>query len=126
MPDALQARLTLGRDKRLLKRGEFARIKTEGRRLVRGCLVVNWMVCPDSAVSRLGAITSKAIGNAIKRSRARRLMREVFRHHQHEFTQPIELVLIARRSINEKDFQQVERTFLKLMSEAGVLAAREE
>jgi ribonuclease P protein component len=126
MPDAPQARLTLGREKRFQKGPEFARVKETGRRLVRGCLVANWIVCPENTFSRLGLITSKKMGNAIRRSRARRLMREAFRHHQHEFTQPIELVLIARRSINEKDFGQVERTFLQLMTEAGVMREQQE
>ncbi len=76
-------------------------------------------------VSRLGVITSKRIGNAVQRSRARRLMRESFRIHQHEFLKPVDMVLVARRSINEKQQPDVERTFLKLAVVAGVIAGSE-
>ena len=112
----------MGRDKRLKEGNEFARAKNEGKRLVRGCLILNWLDREGAAGSRLGVITSKRIGNAIKRSRARRLMREAFRLHQNEFVKPVDIVLIARRSINEKQQADVERTFLKLATEAGVIA----
>jgi RNase P protein component len=52
----------------------------------------------------LGVVTSKKIGGAVQRSRARRLLRESFRQHQHEFAQPVELVLVARNSIAGKKF----------------------
>jgi ribonuclease P protein component len=123
MTAAPVGRLTLGRDKRLRRREEFARLKDEGRRLVRGCLIINWRIVPGAAVSRLGVVTSKKIGNSVTRSRARRLMREAFRRHQHEFTAPVEVVLVARRSISEAGFLKVEEVFLRLLGEAGLLKA---
>ena len=122
MSDARTGRLTLGRDKRLKHGSEFARTKNEGKRIVRGCLILNWLDRPGEPVSRLGVITSKRIGNAVQRSRARRLMREAFRLHQYEFLKPVDVVLVARRSINEKEQSDVDRTFLKLAIEAGIIA----
>lgn len=121
MADAPPGRLTLGRDKRLQRREDFARLKLEGRRLVRGCLIMNWQPNPEAAVSRLGVVTSKKIGNSVTRSRARRLMREAFRLHQHEFSTPVEMVLVARRSIAELGFADLERVFLKLLRQAGII-----
>ena len=126
MADAPSGRLTLGRDKRLRHRQEFARLKTQGRRLVRGCLIMNWQPNPEGAVSRLGVVTSKKIGNSVTRSRARRLMREAFRLHQHEFLTPVDMVLVARHSIAEAGFAEVERVFLKLLSQAGIIAPASE
>ena len=37
--------------------------------------------------------------NAVVRSRAKRLLRESYRQHQHELTQPVDLVLVARQSV---------------------------
>ncbi|MGB0579353.1 MAG: ribonuclease P protein component [Limisphaerales bacterium] len=125
MSDAPSGRLTLGRDKRLRSSNDFARIKNQGERLVRGCLILNWIKREEGGVSRLGVVTSKRIGNAVIRSRARRLMREVFRLHQNEFVEPLEMVLIARRSIAEKKLADVERVFLKLASQAGVIAQQQ-
>jgi ribonuclease P protein component len=121
MADAPTGRLTLGRDKRLRHSQEFTRLKTDGRRLVRGCLIVNWLPNPDGAVSRLGVVTSKKIGNSVIRSRARRLMREAFRLHQHRFVGPVEMVVVARRSIRELHFEEVERVFLKLLAQGGII-----
>jgi ribonuclease P protein component len=69
------------------------RIRQQGHRLALGCLIANWSKLPDGSAPKLGVVTSKKIGNEPARSRARRLLRESFRLHQHEFAQPVELVL---------------------------------
>jgi ribonuclease P protein component len=66
-------------------------------------------------------VTSKKIGNSVIRSRARRLMREAFRLHQHRFVGPVEMVVVARRSIRELHFEEVERVFLKLLAQGGII-----
>ena len=71
--------------------------------------------------AKLGVVTSKKIGGAVERSRARRLLRESFRLHQHELAQPVELVLVARNSIAGKDFAEVEKDFLAALRRAGLL-----
>ena len=66
-------------------------------------------------------VTSKKIGGAVERSRARRLLRETFRQHQHELAQPVELVLVARNSIAGKRIADVEKDFLTALNRAGLL-----
>src|SRR5437879_857494 len=105
-------RLKFSQDQRLKHAWEFERTRREGQRLVKGCLILNWRVSDDQKISRLGVVTSKKIGNAVVRSRARRLLREVFRLHQHDFRQAADLVLIARNSISGKGCSEVERDFL--------------
>ena len=105
-------RLKFSRHQRLQHAWEFERARREGQRLVKGCLILNWRFSDDQNTSRLGVVTSKKIGNAVVRSRARRLLREVFRLHQHDFKRSADLVLIARNSIVEKTCSEVERDFL--------------
>ena len=114
-------RLRLGRASRLAQSRDFARVRQQGERLAQGCLIANWNKLPDGGAPKLGVVTSKKIGGAVARSRARRLLRETFRRHQHEFAQPVELVLVARNSIAGKGLADVEKDFLGAMRRARLL-----
>jgi ribonuclease P protein component len=107
------ARLKQGRD--------FARVRQHGERLVIGCLIANWRRLPAASSSRLGVITARRIGSAVVRNRARRLLRETFRVHQHDLAAPVELVLVARQSITGKGFAAVEKDFLTTLRKARLL-----
>ena len=113
-------RLRLGRASRLAQSRDFARVRLQGERLAQGCLVANWHKLPDGGTAKLGVVTSRKIGGAVERSRARRLLRESFRRHQHELAQPVELVLVARNSIAGKKFADVEKDFLTALNRAGL------
>jgi ribonuclease P protein component len=113
-------RLRLGRASRLAQSRDFARVRQQGERLAQGCLIANWNRLPDGASPKLGVVTSKKIGGAVDRSRARRLLRETFRQHQYEIAQPVELVLVARNSIAGKRFADVEKDFLAALNRAGL------
>ena len=106
---------------RIQASADFRAIREQGKRLAKGCMLANWQSLPSGSPSRLGVITSRRIGKAHVRNRARRLMRESFRLHQHELLQPVELILVARRSIADRQFQSVERHFLSLLKKAGLL-----
>jgi ribonuclease P protein component len=114
-------RLRLSRSLRLAQNRDFARVRQNGQRLVLGCLIANWNRLPEGAQPKLGVVTSKKIGGAVQRNRARRLLRESFRLHQHELAQPVELVLVARNSITNKGFDGVEKDFLAALRRAGLL-----
>ena len=118
---ATPQRLTLNRAQRIKQSRDFARVRQAGRRLVNGCLIANWTTLPPGDATRLGVVTSGKIGNAVVRARARRLLRETFRLHQHEFAQPLELVLVARPSIVGRQFAEVEKDFLTTVRKAGLL-----
>jgi ribonuclease P protein component len=115
-------RFRFGRASRIKQRRDFTRARQQGERLTFGCLIINWLPLAPEAQSRLGVITSKRIGGATDRNRARRLLRESFRLHQHQLLQPVDLVLVARPSIAGKDFGDVERDFLTSLKKAGLLS----
>jgi ribonuclease P protein component len=70
---------------------------------------------------KLGVITAKKLGGAVVRTRARRLLREVFRLHQHDFLQPVELVLVAQRTIVDMGLRDVEEAFLTMLRKGRLL-----
>jgi ribonuclease P protein component len=114
-------RLRLARGSRVTQNRDFIRIRQQGERLAQGCLVANWNLLPEGARPKLGVVTSRKIGGAVQRTRARRLLRESFRLHQHEFARPIEIILVARNSIAGKKFAEVEKDFLTTLRRAGLL-----
>jgi ribonuclease P protein component len=114
-------RRTFNRAQRLKQSRDFARVRAAGQRIVNGCLIANWNVLPAGGTTRLGVVTSGKLGNAVVRSRARRLLRECFRLHQFEFAQPVELVLVARNSIVGRGLAEVEKDFLTVVRRASLL-----
>jgi len=121
MPAATPQRLKFIRPMHLKQGRDFTRVRQQGQRLVLGCLIANWLALPTGSATRLGVVTSGKIGNAVVRNRARRLMREVFRLHQHELARPLDLVLVARHSIGDKTFSGVEKDYLATLRRAGLL-----
>ena len=121
MPAPAATPKRLGRSSRIEQSGEFARIRQQGRRVVVGCLIANWQRLPDGAKPKLGVVTSKKIGGAVQRNRARRLLRESFRQHQFELAQPVEIILIARNSIAGRALAEVEKDYLTALRRAGLL-----
>ena len=56
----------------------------------------------QTSVSRLGVVVAKKnIRNATKRNRMKRLVRECFRHHC--FLEPVDLVVLARKTASTLD-----------------------
>ena len=106
---------------RIQASADFRANRESGNRLAKGCMLANWKSLPSGDPPRLGVITSLRIGKAHIRNHARRLMRECFRLLQHELLQPVDLVLVARRSIVGRRFHSVERQFLSLLKKAGLL-----
>jgi|SRR5579883_1480774 len=114
-------RFRFGRSARIKQARDFTRLRAEGKRLTCGCLIANWMSLGPGKTSRVGVITSSRIGGAVVRNRARRLLRESFRQHQSRIAHPVDLVLVARPSIVNKSFFEVEQDFLTSLSKAGLL-----
>lgn len=113
--------LGLPRQRRIKQGRDFARAKTQGKRVHSGCLIANWLTLPAGSPTRLGVITARKVGGAVARTRARRLLREAFRLHQLELAQPVDLVLVAQPSIAGKTFFDVERDFLAALRKARLL-----
>ena len=114
-------RLRLKRAMRIRQRRDFARLRQTGQRIAVGSLVLNWKELPKNSPSRMAVITTKKLGSAIIRTRARRLLRECFRLHQHDLRAPLEMVLVARRGVLGKKLAAVEADYLFALRSANLL-----
>jgi len=92
---------------RLKKRREFDAAFERGRRF-RGRLVMLVAAPNDVPHPRLGIIASRRVGGAVRRNRAKRLLREAFRLNKDRLRAPLDVVMIASPRLPEMRFADVE------------------
>ncbi|MEY3276904.1 MAG: hypothetical protein RL153_2172 [Verrucomicrobiota bacterium] len=117
----------LPKTSRLVHRRDFLRVREHGRRLTSGTVVLNWLELQDGpeggTVPLLGVITTKALGGAVIRNRARRRMREAFRALRPALARPAWVVLIARQSMRDADATRVSADIAGGLRRARLLPA---
>ena len=87
-------RLRFRREQRLLHKADFDRVFAQGRRVFARGLVLHALPSPTGR-ARLGLVTSRRFGDAVRRNRARRLVREAFRLDQAGLP-PLDLVVLPQ------------------------------
>ena len=89
------ARHTLSREERLRSRGEFRHCIRHGGRAAGNAIVVR-VAKNDLGITRLGAGSTRRLGNAPTRNRAKRLVREAFRLTKHELPASVDIVVLPK------------------------------
>lgn len=88
-------RFRFGPALRLKQRGDFERVYAGRRRVAAGPLLV-FGLPGEGPTSRLGLSVPKRVGNAVRRNRVKRLLRESFRHLRSDLPTPMDLVVNVR------------------------------
>ncbi|MBQ7590835.1 MAG: ribonuclease P protein component [Verrucomicrobia bacterium] len=123
-------RFELPRERVLKVQADFADIKQNGKRFVGRHFIANWRMepqetegDPSGGCSRFAVVAGKKVGGAVERNRYKRLLRESFRLNQHHFSNTISLVLIARKAMQGKAFEDVNKEFRFFLKKAGLWIA---
>ena len=110
----------LSRRQRLTRSSLFEEAYDQGRKEISRTMVM-YLRSGEGASLRLGVVTSRKVGNSPHRNRVRRLMREAWRLHRHQFSGNVDVVLIARASAARARFAEIENDLLKLARRTGLL-----
>ena len=104
---------------------EFRRLYSKGKSAVSPYFAV---YCRKNhrSVSRLGITTGVKLGNAVKRNRIRRRIREVYRLNEDKFQPGWDIVVVARSRALEAPFSRLTESYLSLAKKAGILRGEEQ
>jgi ribonuclease P protein component len=96
---------------------DIQQVRQAGRRYACGGFTLWWTRRPAEVSGvkgpRVAVVASRAaVGGAVQRNRAKRRLREVFRHHQQRVPPGIDLMLVARSTLNRLEYREIERKFI--------------
>ena len=109
------------RASRLRRNRDFERVRVLGRTWVNSLLVLG-VLANDLGHVRVGVSASRRLGGAVKRVRARRLIREAVRPRLAKISGGWDLVFIARASLGTASVQDVDRAVAQLLQRANLLS----
>ncbi len=112
----------IARDLRLRSPLEFERARSEGRSWSNDLLVA--VISNNGRDSnRYGFAVGRKVGSAVRRNRAKRLMREAIRHLHPRLAPGHDIVFIARNRVNRQTtFDEVFRAMEQVLDRASLLA----
>ncbi len=61
--------------------------------------------------SRMSAVSSRRVGNAVRRNRARRRARELFRRNRDLLTYPMDILVIAKAAVHGAAFAELQEQY---------------
>ncbi len=110
------------RELRLRKTADFERVRRSGTSYAHPLMILI-KLSNEMDHSRFGFSASRTVGNAVKRNRARRMLREAVRLQADAIAPGWDVVLLARKSLATEDFQKVRETLKQLLQRAALLSA---
>ena len=92
---------------------EFKRVYDFGKSYANKYLVM-YIYNNETEENRIGISVSKKVGNSVIRHRATRLIRESVRLNEEKIKKGYDIVIIARGSIKDKKYKDVESAYIHL------------
>jgi len=104
---------TFPKKERLLNRSDFVNLNRSGKRYhARHFLVI--LKQNGLGITRLGVTASKKAGNAVKRNRTKRLIREFFRLNKADLPQGYDIVVAAKKDASYLDLRKTKKELAEI------------
>ena len=104
---------------------EFRRLYSKGKSAVSPYFVVYCRKTSRPA-SRLGITTGVKLGSAVKRNRARRRIRELYRTREEKLLPGYDIVIVARTRVIYGRYGELVRCFDQQMKKLGLIPRKED
>ena len=104
----------------LREKRDFNRLYKRGRSIGEKYIVL-FYVENGLPYSRRAFLASKKVGNSVKRNRARRLMKQSYRTVAHEIPKGIDILFIARNTIDGVKCGEVEASMKRALNKGKLL-----
>jgi ribonuclease P protein component len=98
----------LGSHERIRRRADFKQVYGRGVR-IHGRYSTIFVLPNNQGVGRLGIAATKKLGDAVRRNRAKRLIREVFRRNK--IAPGLDIVVVPRRELLEASLTALEADY---------------
>ena len=105
---------------RLTRSTDFKRVRRAGKSYAHPFIVL-YAIKSDEPSVRVGVSAGLAVGNAVKRNRAKRLLRAAMNELLSRTVSGTDLLLIARSPLPESNLQQTREVLASLLERAGLL-----
>ncbi|MGN1202188.1 MAG: ribonuclease P protein component [Eubacterium sp.] len=108
------------KSKTLKENKDFRRLYYRGKSDASSCLVT-YVMKSRLNETRVGITSGKKIGNAVKRNRARRLIRAAFSRYEDKLNGFYDIVFVARTRTAEVKMQEVQKQMEEQLRKLGVM-----
>lgn len=105
---------SFSKNKRLLNRKDFVNLNRVGERYQTAHFTL-LLTQNELGITRLGITVSKKIGNAVKRNKVKRLIREFFRLYKAHFPDGCDMVIVAKKGASDLNFWEIKEELGELI-----------
>lgn len=99
---------------------DFKKVLRQGRKITTGSVNVFVLKRRDeNELRRLGLVTSRKVGIAAERNRAKRKLRELFRTNKHKLTPGLDIIFVLKPEITSTGYSRIKETVLNGLKNAG-------
>jgi ribonuclease P protein component len=107
----------------LTRSSEIQRVRRLGKSNAHPLIVLMVYKIDAAKPTRLAIIAGKAVGGAVQRNRAKRRLRAVFQELFYKIPSGFDLVVIARKSILNASYQEIQSAIREVCEKARLVLA---